>query len=334
MSAPVNLGPRINTPGNEIAPFIFDNSLYFSSDIFYGLGGMDIYRSNIQSDDSFSIPVNLGSGINSVEDDFGFIIRDNNTNGLTGYFASNRKGGKGNDDIYGFNVDEKPGLKTLALKGKVQKPNNGEGVDTARVRLLDEQGKVIKEVFTLADGSYEMEIPWRENVVLEVLKDRYSGFSKAFTSAALTEPDSSNFNIGLVYIDDILGEAEGQQVIKLNKFYFKKGSSDITPEIAMELGKVVNALKNFPELQLRIESHTNSRGSNSSNFTLSQKRSDAIKKYLLDQGVSAGNILYSMGFGEEKILNNCKNGVFCLDMLHNVNERSLIVVLNYKLLFD
>src|SRR5690606_7893221 len=333
MSAPINLGPRINTPGNEIAPFIFDNSLYFSSDIFYGLGGMDIYRSNLQPDHGFSIPVNLGSGINSGEDDFGFIIKDNDTHGLMGYFSSNRKGGKGNDDIYGFNVDEKPGLKTLALKGKVQKPNEGEGVDSARVRLLDDEGRTIKEVYTLVDGSYELEIPWRENVVLEVVKERYSGYSKAYTDTEFAKLNTSNFNIGLVYIEDILSDSEDQKVIKLNKFYFKKGSSEITPEIAMELEKVTSALKNFPEMQLRIESHTNSRGSNSSNFTLSQKRSDAIKKYLLEHGVPQGNILYSMGYGEEKILNNCKNGVFCLEMLHNVNERSLIVVLNYNLLF-
>ncbi|HUH47048.1 MAG TPA: OmpA family protein [Arenibacter sp.] len=334
MSAPINLGPRINTPGNEIAPFIFDGSLYFSSDIFYGLGGMDIYRSNLHADLVFSIPVNLGPGINSGEDDFGFIIRDNDTNGLTGYFSSNRKGGKGNDDIYGFNVDEKPGLKTLALKGKVQKPNNGEGIEAAWVRLLDEDGKIIKEVQTLIDGTYEMEVPWLENVVVTVEKDRYSSFSKAYNSDGFAALNASSFDVGLVNIDDILGDVEGQKVIKLNKFYFKKAHAEITPEIAAELDKVAVALKNFPEMQLRIESHTDSRGSNSSNFTLSQKRSDAIKKYLLEQGVPPSNILYSMGFGEEKILNNCKNGVFCLEMLHNVNERSLIVVLNYNLLFN
>ncbi len=102
MSAPINLGPRINTPGNEVSPFIFENSFYFASDIFYGLGGMDIYKSEIQGDKTFSIPVNLGLGLNSEEDDFGFIIKNNTTEGLTGYFSSNRPEGKGKDDIYGF----------------------------------------------------------------------------------------------------------------------------------------------------------------------------------------------------------------------------------------
>jgi len=71
MSAPVNLGPRINSPGNEIAPYMFDNSLYFASDVFYGLGGMDIYRSTIEDQDSYGIPVNLGAKVNSPKDDFG-----------------------------------------------------------------------------------------------------------------------------------------------------------------------------------------------------------------------------------------------------------------------
>ena len=128
-------------------------------------------------------------------------------------------------------------------------------------------------------------------------------------------------------------DQEDQTVIKLKKFYFGKGLSNITPEIAQELDKVVDVMSRFPQLQLRVESHTDSRGGSSSNFTLSQKRSDAIKKYLIQKGVPAGSILYAIGYGEEKLLNGCKNGVFCLDMLHNKNERSLIVVLNYKLLY-
>ncbi|MGB2761514.1 MAG: tetratricopeptide repeat protein, partial [Maribacter stanieri] len=100
MSAPINLGPRINSPGNEIAPYIFNGSLYFSSDIFYGFGGMDVYKANMLPNDSFTIPVNLGEGINSTSDDFGFIIKNDEITGLSGFFASNRKGGKGGDDLY------------------------------------------------------------------------------------------------------------------------------------------------------------------------------------------------------------------------------------------
>ncbi|GGW29500.1 OmpA family protein [Arenibacter certesii] len=333
MSSPVNLGPRINTPGNEIAPFIFDNTLYFASDVFYGLGGMDIYRSNLQENDNFSIPVNLGSAINSAEDDFGMIIKLDESKGFVGYFASNRSGGKGNDDIYGFHMDEKPGLKTLALKGAIKKPNDGVGIDGAVISLLDNEGTIIKEVIADRDGNYELEIPWRDNVILKAIKERYSTYKQQFDAASLDTVDTAKFNLEMVSIDDIVTEHEEQNVIKLNKFFFNKGKYNVTPEISRELDKVVAAINSFPELQLKIESHTDSRGSNRYNINLSNRRSDAIKDYLMQEGVPENNIIESVGYGEEQLLNNCKNGVFCLEMLHNRNERTNIIILNYNELF-
>ena len=335
MSAPINLGPRINSPGNEIAPYIFENSLYFSSDVFYGLGGMDIYKSNFESEDSFSVPVNLGKAINSEKDDFGFIIRNNGV-GLLGYFSSNREGGKGDDDIYGFLVDQKPGLKTLTLRGKVKEPyGNGKAVGNTSVRLLEKDGTVISEITTNEDGDYRFEIPWRDEVILQASKERYSLYTEKMVVATGDEQETTfNVDIGLSLYDDIVEEKEGQTVIKLKKFFFAKNGSTITSEIAKELDKVVKAVNSFPNMQLRIETYTDSRGGSSTNFRLTQKRSDAIKKYLLANGVSSSNVLYSIGYGENKILNNCKNGVFCLDVLHKKNQRSLIVVLNDNVLFN
>ena len=88
-------------------------------------------------------------------------------------------------------------------------------------------------------------------------------------------------------------------------------------------------MNKFPELQLSIETYTDSRGSDTYNLKLSQDRSEVIKKYLIQNGVSIVNIVSAKGYGEEKITNNCTNGVFCLDMLHKQNERSFIVILNY-----
>ena len=333
MSAPVNLGPRINTPGNEIAPFLFDNSFYFASDVFYGLGGMDVYETKIQSDGTFSIPINLGSGINSSADDFGFIIKNNATNGLEGYFASNRPGGKGNDDIYGFRVSEKPGLKTLVLKGNVIKPNSNQGIEKAAIRVMDTNKNLLKELFTKENGDYQLEIPWRDGIVLEITKERYSTYYTEYDEAALEVLQKTGLVTELALFDDLVQERENQKVIKLGKFFFNKGKADVTPSVATELDKVVYAVTKFPEIQLRIESHTDSRGTAANNLKLSQNRSNAIKQYLLQKGVPSKNILDSKGFGEERITNNCKKGVFCLDMLHEQNERSLIVVLNANILF-
>ena len=335
MSAPINLGPRINSPGNEIAPYIFENSLYFSSDIFYGLGGMDVYKSNFQAGDGFSIPVNLGKEINSEKDDFGFIIK-NYGDGLLGYFSSNREGGKGDDDIYAFLVDEKPGLKTLTLKGEAKEPVGGKKViPNVLVKLLDKDFKVLSEVYTDDEGKYRFEIPWREEVVLYAAKERYSLFTEKLVVATGDDQQTTfDVKIPLSLYDDLVEKKEGQTVIKLRKFFFSNGGSKITPEIANELDKVVATVAAFPNIQLRIETHTDSRGGSSSNFRLSQSRSDAIKKYLLSKGVSNSNILYSVGYGESKILNNCKNGVFCLEVLHKRNQRSLIVILNDNVMFQ
>ncbi len=333
MSSPVNLGPRINGPGNEIAPFIFDNNLYFSSDVFYGYGGMDVYISKMQDNDSFSIPINLGSEINTGYDEFGFIIRNYGEEGLLGYFASNRPGGKGKDDLYGFMVAEKPGVKTFALSGRVVNEVTGIVVPNAQIKVLNSQGNVVKDLYTADNGIYQFEIPWEAGITLEVTKEKHSTYRATYNEDQMETIQESLFDIPVAFIEDLVEEKEDQTVIKLQKAYFNRGQSQITPEIAQQLDKVVDVIQKFPELQLRIESHTDSRGSGATNFRISQRRADAIKAYLISKGVSESNILYSIGYGEDKILNDCTNGVYCLDTFHKQNERQLIVVLNYNILY-
>lgn len=333
MSAPINLGPRINSSGNEIAPFIFENSFYFASDVFYGLGGMDIYKSNIEGED-FGIPINLGDQINTEFDDFGLIIR-NQGEGLLGYFASNRPGGKGKDDIYGFKVDEKPGLKTITFKGEVVNANSTSNtIPDAVVSLWNMDGEMVASTTSDDNGEYRMEIPYEEEVVLEVSKERYSRYIEQFGQEQLEALQNQSFDIGILFYDDLVEEKEGQKVVKMDDFYFDTSSIQLADEIKSELNKVVDFVKAFPQVQLRIETYTDSRGGSSTNFKLTQGRSDAIKRYLVENGVPATSVLYSIGYGEDKILNNCTNGVFCLEGLHKQNQRSLVVVLNDNVLFD
>lgn len=332
MSAPINLGPRINSPGNEISPYIFDNSLYFSSDIFYGIGGMDIYKSNINGD-NFSIPVNLGPQVNSTDDDFGFIIK-NYLEGLLGYFSSNRPGGKGKDDIYGFLVDEKPGFQTFAVNGKVVKLSDLSGIGEATVRIYDENGEVLQEVTSDNEGNYSVEVPWQNAVRLEATKNKYSIFSIFYNQEEMKAQQQKILNMGVAHYDDLIEKREDQTVLKLDKFYFGKNQTKVSPEIATELDKVVDAVQRFPGMQLRVETHTDSRGSSKTNIKLTQQRSDNIKSYLVQQGVPASNILDAIGYGEERILNNCKDGFYCIDFLHKENQRSLIVITNDNILFE
>lgn len=328
MSEPTNLGPRINSPGNEISPYIFNKSLYFSSDVFYGIGGMDMYKAKMYSDGSYGIPINLGNGINSTFDDFGLIIRQNGDEGLLGYFSSNRKGGKGNDDIYSFRASDALGLKTFSLKGNVVNLKSKQGILKAHIRLLDKTGEVVKEVYSNEDGGFRIEMPWQEEVTIQVTKERHSEFSTSYNETDFEKLQEQGVDIGLSFIDDILDEKEGKQVIKLQNFYFDRGKAIITPLIQTELDKVVNAVLRFPQLKLAIESYTNSKGAKTTNKRLSQARADAIRSYLLANGVAPSNILSATGFGEENLVNKCADGVYCLDFLHKQNDRSLILVTN------
>ncbi len=328
MSQPINLGPIINTPGNEIAPYLFEGSIYFSSDIFYGYGGMDIYKSNNFADGSFSIPVNLGNGINSESDDFGLIIRRQDGDAFEGYFSSNRKGGLGKDDLYGFTVNGALGLKTLVFRGHVIKSKTDEGIANASVKLIDAKGNVIKQVSSYENGAYLIEVPWREDVFLQVSKPRFSNFNKSFNAKESEELQQTTFDIGLASVDDIIAEKEDKKVLKLERFVFEKGKSDIF-QIVSELDKAVEMIQQFPQIKLRIETHTDSRGNNATNKKLSQSRADNILSYLKSKGVTAANVSSAIGYGEEKLLNSCADGVYCLEFLHNQNDRTLFVILNY-----
>jgi outer membrane protein OmpA-like peptidoglycan-associated protein len=307
-----------------------EGSLYFSSDIFYGLGGMDIYKSNLETEETFSIPVNVGKGINSEADDFGLILKEDEKKGLLGYFASNRPGGMGKDDIYGFTTKQPPGLRTVALKGKVVNISTNKGVLEAQIRLTGKDGTVIKEIFASADGDFRIEIPWQDEITIQSTKVGHSVFTATYTEAALEEVQKSSLNIEIAALEDIVGEVEGKTVLDIEKFFFARNRSDLTPEITVELNKVIDAISKFPKLQIRIETHTDSRGSGSTNKRLSQKRAEALRNYLLANGASSTNILEAIGYGEDRIMNNCTNGVYCLDFLHEQNIRTLFVVTNFE----
>jgi len=135
--------------------------------------------------------------------------------------------------------------------------------------------------------------------------------------------------MGITALDDLVDEAEGKTVLDIGKFFFARYRSDLTPAITAELDKVVDAISRFPQLKLKVETHTDSRGSSSSNKRVSQKRADVIKNYLLQNGASSANILSATGYGEDRIMNNCTNGVYCLDFLHEQNMRTLFVISNY-----
>lgn len=330
MSSPINLGPKINTPGNEISPFIFEEDFYFASDVFYGLGGMDIYKSQIGSGQLFSTPTNLGPGFNSASDDFGFILRINQYGDYEGYFASNRSEGQGGDDIYYFSIDETPGLRTLMAQGTTLDSDTEFALPDAYVQFVNKDNEVLRETRSKQDGSFRIEIPYKENVRLVISKEHFSRVVFREGEGDMILTSGQPIRVFLDPVETVVQQLRGQNVLNLDKFYFERGSSRLTPEVSMILDKAANVLNDFPHFKIRIEAHTDSQGSSADNAEVSELRALVIRDYLINHGVSEERILDARGFGEGQIINHCVDGVFCLDVLHRQNERYPIIVDNYE----
>ena len=136
-------------------------------------------------------------------------------------------------------------------------------------------------------------------------------------------------DLTLTPVDALVEQMADRTLMKMELFHFSTSSTQISPEIAAVLDEAAASLKKFPQLRIRIEAHTDSRGSSSTNLRLSQRRAESIRDYLISKGVAAETIAEALGYGEQQIINNCTDGVYCLDMLHKQNERYPFVVLNF-----
>ena len=166
-SMPTNLGPNINTEGEEMFPFISANSdLYFSSNGHPGLGGLDIYLAQTDMDGLYEA-VNLGAPLNSSSDDFSFYL---DKNGTEGYFASNREGGMGSDDIYKF-VLNKDKIYTLAISTK--NSSTGNNLPNVTIQLINEEGKPVGQKTSNNSGKTDFEVELEKKYQIKALKDNY-----------------------------------------------------------------------------------------------------------------------------------------------------------------
>lgn len=188
---PQNLGSEINTEGNEMFPYVSaDGKLYFSSDGNYGLGGLDIYSSEIKKEKVSNIK-NLGAPINSNKDDFSFYV---NTDNATGYFSSNRVGGKGSDDIYAFTFTK----ERYFVSGKAIDKITGTILPKTAVKLTDENGTIISEIITSEDGSYKFEIESEKTYTLKGAKESYwDGVATVSTKGANAKITEINADVPL-----------------------------------------------------------------------------------------------------------------------------------------
>lgn len=313
---PVNLGETINTEGREKFPFIGDDyTLYFSSDGHLGLGALDIFESKL-TDVGFSAPVNLGVPVNGPLDDFGFIINNQRS---AGYFSSNREGGKGDDDIYSFTIYN---CKEI-INGVISDAKTGETIEGVTVKLLTEDGELVKETITKNDGIYAFEkVNCEKNFVVVASKDDYKSTQKPQATLDVNKKKlETNLVLESLIVDD--------QIV-INPIYFDFNQSDIREDAEYDLEHIITVLKNHPEMVIRIESHTDSRGNKRYNRLLSDRRAKSTRNYILSRGISPERISSAIGYGEAQLLNECsdKNANRCSEEEHQENRRSYFYIVS------
>lgn len=320
---PENLGNIINTAGRESFPYISkDNVLYYSSDGIPGLGGLDIFAVKFNADGSTSKPVNIGMPGNSADDDFCFVF---NSDSKIGFLTSNRPGGKGKDDIYSFHED-KPLLFSCQknIKGIVKDAKTKAIIANAKVILSD---KVMKEVSTdksKTDGTFTFEkVNCNDShYYLRGEKEKYETAEVNVTVGKDEVVYEILLNPRQVAIKKGMDLAK---VFEIKEIKFDYNKANIRPDAEVELTKIVEVMREYPKMKIDIRSHTDSRGADSYNLKLSDRRAKATLEWIVKQGIDRKR-LKAKGYGETRLVNGCSNGVPCTEEEHQENRRSEFIV--------
>jgi outer membrane protein OmpA-like peptidoglycan-associated protein len=324
-SSPKNLGPEINTEQKEMFPFINGEKLYFSSNGHTGLGGLDIYEAIFDEENGFSEVKNLGKPINSNKDDFSYIINEETKKG---FFASNRDGGKGFDDLYSFKhllVEEVPS-NVNAIAGIVTELVTGDVMPRALVQLLDENNVKLKEIETGEDGSFIFEDLDADTKY--ILKTNKETFFVNELEVATTENDTINVNVAMKKLQGMIAVEDGIRKLKTEMIHFDFDKSYIREDASKELDKLIEVMTEYPNMVIKIESHTDSRGSAVYNDYLSDNRAKSTREYIISQGIDANRIESAIGYGEQRLLNECNGRVPCTEEKHYLNRRSEFIIIN------
>jgi len=192
LSSPENLGPEINTPGNEVFPYIAnDGRLYFSSDGLQGLGGLDIFFV-LPTEDSFSYPFNMGYPVNTADDDFSFFLNEDKR---TGYLASNREGGKGEDDIYAFRIIKQ--LDYCLLVGTVVDESVNKPVNNAQIVIKNKKGLVVYKLVSDPNGGFSIYLKKDRDYFFSCRKKLYKQLNGKFTEVQMMEKNILQIELSL-----------------------------------------------------------------------------------------------------------------------------------------
>ncbi|MGS2737710.1 OmpA family protein [Sinomicrobium pectinilyticum] len=317
-----HLGDTINTKGRETFPFISDSGvLYFASDGHPGLGGLDIFATIKDPFGQYHV-VNVGSPVNSSSDDFGYIINEDTGRG---FFSSNRENAMGFDNIYSL-LDKEPVSLRAALCGHVQDSMTRAPLAGTRITLYDEQNRVLKEDSTDHKGDFCMEVLMAKNYNLRAEKQDYQTAEEFVDKLAEGEKRKlvvalNKENIAVTTGDDLT------EKLRLKSIYFDFDGSAIRKRSEIELAKVIEVMRKHPDIDIEVRSHTDSRGSDTYNTQLSERRAKATIDYIVNKGGISRERVSGRGYGESQLTNSCSDGVKCSEGEHQLNRRSEFIII-------
>lgn len=323
-----NLGPQINTPGNEMFPYVApDGKLFFASDGHPGFGKLDLFVAE-RTDKGWEVK-NLGSNVNSVKDDFGIFFTKYPTEG---FISSDREGGVGDDDIYAF-VDKTPKPKIVNVLLNVttlEKKDDGSTVTLpqARVVLYDAANKNMGGDFSNQNGRLRFTLAPDANFTIIASKSGY--FSKSITydtRGKTPRPEDLIQEVTNITLDTtiVLDPLILERSIVLENIYYDLDRAEIRPDAALELDKLVQILKDNPAIRIELSSHTDDRATDAYNNNLSQRRAESAVAYLVSKGIAADRLV-AKGYGKQQlIIQNAKT-----EEEHQVNRRTEFKVIEIK----
>jgi len=300
---PENLGPKVNTEANENFPFIADDNstLYFASSGRQGLGGLDVFQIDLAKATDAS---NMGKPINTEKDDFAFTF---NKAKNIGFLSSNRNG---NDDIFQVTPICKVDLLVVVTNKKT-----GEILADAKVAILDEKNNIVDTQMSNSKGEVTYKVMCDKIYSIQASKD---GFEGNVFPVAKSKGPTARVEAALQPIDVIITPTQ----IVLKPIFFEYDKSNITQEGAFELDKLVQVMKNNDKLVIFAKSHTDSRGSDAYNLSLSDRRAKSTVQYVISKGIDASRIS-GKGFGESELKVQCEP---CTEEQHAQNRRSEFLI--------
>ena len=301
---PQNLGAKVNTEGNESFPFIADDNktLYFASSGRQGFGGLDVFEIDLSNN---SEAINLGTPVNTEKDDFAFTFNESKK---IGFLSTNRNG---NDDI--FFVNPVCAVDALIV---VSDKKTGLILANASVSILDDKKNIIATEMSNSKGEVSYKVECDKAYVIQASKDGYEGNTFAVTKS---KGPTAKVDARLQPIDVVITETE----VILNPIFFEYNKSNITQEGAFELDKLVQVMKNNDKMVVLAKSHTDSRGADSYNLTLSDKRAKSTVQYIISKGIAASRIS-GVGKGELEPKVDC--GETCTEEQFAQNRRSEFLI--------